>query len=66
MPFASGRRNCVGQSLALLELKIVVATLFYSYDFEIISVCLYMYVCMYVCIHIYTYIFIHIYIYLNT
>eukprot|EP00596_Hydrurales_sp_CCMP1899_P001201 CAMPEP_0119042294 /NCGR_PEP_ID=MMETSP1177-20130426/14520_1 /TAXON_ID=2985 /ORGANISM="Ochromonas sp, Strain CCMP1899" /LENGTH=303 /DNA_ID=CAMNT_0007008973 /DNA_START=714 /DNA_END=1625 /DNA_ORIENTATION=- len=37
MPFASGRRNCVGQSLALLELKIVVATLFYSYDFEIIS-----------------------------
>jgi cytochrome P450 len=37
MPFASGRRNCVGQSLALLELKIVVATLFYSYDFEITS-----------------------------
>jgi cytochrome P450 len=37
MPFASGRRACVGQTLALLELKIVLATLFYSYNFEIIS-----------------------------
>ena len=37
MPFASGRRGCVGQTLALLELKIVIATLFYSYDFKIIS-----------------------------
>jgi cytochrome P450 len=32
-----GRRGCVGQTLALLELKVVLATLFYSYDFEIIS-----------------------------
>jgi cytochrome P450 len=37
MPFSSGRRNCVGQVLALMKLKVVLATLFYSYDFEIIS-----------------------------
>ncbi len=37
MPFGLGRRNCVGQTLALLELKVVLATLFYSYDFEITS-----------------------------
>jgi cytochrome P450 len=37
MPFGGGRRGCVGQTLALLELKVVLATLFYSYDFEIIS-----------------------------
>jgi cytochrome P450 len=37
MPFSSGRRNCVGQVLALMELKVVLSTLFYSYDFEIVS-----------------------------
>jgi cytochrome P450 len=37
IPFSSGPRNCIGQSLALLELKLVIATLFYSYDFEIIG-----------------------------
>lgn len=37
LPFASGKRACVGQALALLELKLVIATLFYSYDFEVIG-----------------------------
>ena len=37
IPFSSGRRGCVGQNLALLEMKLVIATLFYSYDFELIS-----------------------------
>jgi cytochrome P450 len=32
-PFSIGKRACVGQTLALLELKLVLATLFYSYDF---------------------------------
>ena len=35
--FSIGKRACVGQQLALLELKLVLATLFYSYDFEITS-----------------------------
>ena len=37
IPFSTGKRNCVGQTLALLEMKLVIATLFYSYDFELIS-----------------------------
>lgn len=36
-PFSLGKRACVGQTLALLELKLVLATLFYSYDFELVS-----------------------------
>ena len=37
IPFSHGKRNCVGQALALLELKLVIATLFAAYDFEIIG-----------------------------
>lgn len=37
LPFSSGKRQCIGQNLALLELKLVLATLFYSYDFELMS-----------------------------
>jgi cytochrome P450 len=32
-PFSAGRRNCVGQNLAMLELKMVLATLLRRYDF---------------------------------
>jgi benzoate 4-monooxygenase len=37
VPFSVGKRGCVGQNLALLELKLVLSSLFYSYDFELIS-----------------------------
>jgi cholesterol 24-hydroxylase len=36
-PFSTGKRACVGQNLALLELKLVLANLIYSYDFELVS-----------------------------
>ena len=32
-----GRRNCAGQNLALLELRLVLATLYYSYDFQLVN-----------------------------
>jgi cytochrome P450 len=35
MPFSTGRRNCVGQNLAMLELKLVLATLLRRYDFQL-------------------------------
>jgi cytochrome P450 len=37
MPFALGKRSCIGQNLAMLELKLVLATLYYLYDFELLS-----------------------------
>jgi benzoate 4-monooxygenase len=37
VPFSVGKRGCVGQNLALLELKLVLSSVFYSYDFELIS-----------------------------
>ena len=37
IPFSTGRRACVGQTLALLELKLVLATLLLDYDFNLIS-----------------------------
>ena len=37
LPFSTGRRGCVGQTLAILEMKLVIATLFSSYDFKLIS-----------------------------
>lgn len=36
-PFSLGKRACIGQTLALMELKLVLATLLYSYDFELVS-----------------------------
>lgn len=36
-PFSSGKRSCVGQNLAQLELKLFVASFFYLYDFELVS-----------------------------
>ena len=37
IPFSTGRRACVGQTLALLELKLVLATLLHNYDFNLVS-----------------------------
>jgi cytochrome P450 len=36
-PFALGKRNCVGQNLAKIELKLVLATLYKSFSFELVS-----------------------------
>jgi cytochrome P450 len=36
-PFSSGKRNCVGQNLAMLELRMFIATLFRRFNFELVS-----------------------------
>ena len=36
-PFSLGKRNCVGQNLANLETKLVLATLYKSFSFELTS-----------------------------
>jgi cytochrome P450 len=33
-PFSLGKRNCVGQNMASLELKVVLARLFRNFRFE--------------------------------
>ena len=37
MPFSLGKRNCVGQNLANLEAKLLLATLYKSFSFELTS-----------------------------
>lgn len=37
MPFGLGKRNCVGQTMALLELKLVLANLLRRYEFELVA-----------------------------
>jgi cytochrome P450 len=37
LPFSMGKRNCVGQNLAMFEMKMVLATVFKSYRFELVS-----------------------------
>jgi cytochrome P450 len=37
MPFALGKRNCFGQNLAMLELRLVLSTLFRSFKFRLES-----------------------------
>ena len=37
MPFSLGKRNCVGQNLAKLEIKLILATLYKSFAFELTS-----------------------------
>ena len=36
-PFSVGKRSCVGQNLAQLELMLFIATFLYFYDFELVS-----------------------------
>jgi cytochrome P450 len=38
LPFALGRRNCIGQNLATFEMKLILATLFRSFRFELQTV----------------------------
>lgn len=35
LPFSSGKRNCIGQHLAMTEAKIVLARFLQRYDYEI-------------------------------
>jgi cytochrome P450 len=37
VPFSLGIRSCIGQNLALLEMTLVLATLYYSYNFELVG-----------------------------
>ena len=36
-PFSLGRRNCVGQSLAMIELHCFIARLCTDYDFSVVE-----------------------------
>jgi cytochrome P450 len=38
LPFALGRRNCIGQNLATFEMKLILATLYRSFRFELQTV----------------------------
>lgn len=38
LPFAHGKRNCLGQNLATFELKLILATVFRSFRFELQTV----------------------------
>jgi cytochrome P450 len=38
LPFALGRRNCIGQNLATFEMKLILSTLFRSFRFELQTV----------------------------
>jgi cytochrome P450 len=37
MPFAEGHRNCIGQNMAMIQLKILIANLFRYYEFELVD-----------------------------
>mmetsp|Transcript_146809 Transcript_146809/g.208076 ORF Transcript_146809/g.208076 Transcript_146809/m.208076 type:complete len:145 (+) Transcript_146809:1146-1580(+) len=37
IPFSSGNRNCIGQHLALIETRLILAELLSRYDFELIE-----------------------------
>jgi cytochrome P450 len=61
LPFALGKRNCIGQNLATFEMKLILATLF-RYIF--LHIYLNVHICIY--IHIYTYIYdMYLYMFLH-
>jgi len=37
MPFSIGRRSCLGQNMALFQLKIIIAHLLHHFDFELVG-----------------------------
>lgn len=37
LPFSSGKRNCVGQNLAMMELRLVLAHLVHAFTFELVG-----------------------------
>jgi benzoate 4-monooxygenase len=38
LPFAHGKRNCIGQNLAIFEMKLILASVFRSFRFELQTV----------------------------
>lgn len=37
MPFAEGHRNCIGQNMAMIQLKILIANIIRYYEFELVD-----------------------------
>jgi cytochrome P450 len=37
MPFAEGHRNCIGQNMAMIQLKILIANIVKNYEFELVE-----------------------------
>jgi cytochrome P450 len=37
MPFAEGHRNCIGQNMAMIQLKILIANIIKRYEFELVD-----------------------------
>jgi cytochrome P450 len=37
MPFSVGKRNCIGQTLAMMELRVLAGNLLRYYDFELVG-----------------------------
>ena len=35
MPFSIGRRSCIGQNLAMLEMRVILANIVKAFDFEL-------------------------------
>ncbi len=35
IPFSYGKRSCIGQNLALMEIKVIIANLVRNFDFEL-------------------------------
>jgi cytochrome P450 len=37
MPFSLGKRSCIGQNLAMLELRVILANIIRNFDFQLVG-----------------------------
>lgn len=37
IPFSLGKRSCIGQNLALMEIRVIIANLVRQFDFELVG-----------------------------
>lgn len=37
MPFSIGKRSCIGQNLAIMELRVILANIVKHFDFELVE-----------------------------